>query len=65
MDSRDVVYEALRLRQRALLQEGNMENMSELVGNIKDMSDLEDSATSTASMASAVGRHGDVIDFEQ
>ena len=64
MDSSDAVYEALRLRQRAIFQEaegrGHMEDMSEL-----DHDEAAAAVGAAAAAAVAAGRHADDIDYEQ
>ena len=62
MDSRDAVYEALRLRQRAIFQE------AEGRGHMEDMSELDRDHTTAAAIgaaAAAAGQHADGIDYEQ
>ena len=64
MDSSDAVYEALRLRQRAIFQEaegrGHMEDISEL-----DRDHATAAAIGAAAAAAAAGQHTDDIDYEQ
>ena len=55
MDSSDAVYEALRLRQRAIFQE------AEGRGHMEDMTELDRDHTTAA----AAGQHADGIDYEQ